>query len=99
MSWLKKAELIEGVAYMASPMHINVHARPHAHLVTWAGVYSAATPGVAVADNGTLRLDPDNEPQPDIMFQLDPDKGSASRVSTDDYAEGAPELIVEVAAS
>lgn len=99
MPWPKKAELIEGVAYMGSPVRINVHARPHAHLVTWAGVYSAATPGVAVADNGTLRLDPDNEPQPDIMLLLDPGKGGASRVSTDDYAEGAPELIVEVAAS
>ncbi len=99
MPWLKKAELIEGVVYIGSPVRINVHAQPHAHLVTWAGVYCAATPGVIVADNGTLRLDPDNEPQPDVMIRIEPAKGGASRVSADDYVEGAPELIAEVAAS
>jgi Uma2 family endonuclease len=99
MPWLKKADLIEGVVYMGSPVRINVHARPHAHMVTWAGVYCAATAGVTVADNGTLRLDPDNEPQPDVMLQIDPRKGGASHLSADDYAEGAPELIIEVAAS
>jgi len=78
MPWLKKAELIEGVVYMPSPVRIHVHARPHAHLVTWAGVYCAATPGVTVADNGTLRLDLDNEPQPDVMLQIDPEKGGAT---------------------
>ena len=68
MPWLNKAELIEGVVYMGSPVRSEVHAEPHAAMVTWTGVYRAATPGVKVADNGTLRLDADNEPQPDVML-------------------------------
>jgi Uma2 family endonuclease len=99
MPWLKKAELIEGVVYMGSPVHNEVHAEPHGVMVTLLGVYRIATPGVKMADNGTLRLDPDNEPQPDIMLRIDADKGGASYISADDYVEGAPELIVEIAAS
>jgi Uma2 family endonuclease len=54
---------------------------------------------VDFADNATLRLDPDNEPQPDAMLWIDEAAGGRSRVSDDDYLEGPPELIVEVAAS
>src|SRR5437016_896012 len=32
---LKKAELIEGVVYMPSPVRFNQHAGPHFDLVTW----------------------------------------------------------------
>ena len=99
MPLLKKAELIEGVVYMGSPVHNEVHAEPHGVIVTLLGFYRIATPGVKMADNGTLRLDPDNEPQPDVMLRLDPKVGGTSWVSADDYVEGAPELVVEVAAS
>jgi Uma2 family endonuclease len=99
MPWVKKAELIEGVVYVASPVRNRVHAQPHARLVTWAGLYSATTAHVYIADNGTLRLDPDNEPQPDIMLLVDPRAGGASWSSVEDYVEGAPELVIEVAAS
>jgi Uma2 family endonuclease len=67
--------------------------------MTWLGVYCAATPGVHLADNATVRLDLDNEPQPDALLRLEPDKGGRSSITADDYIEGAPELIVEVAAS
>jgi Uma2 family endonuclease len=60
-------------------------------------VYAASTPGVQGYDNATVRLDLDNEPQPDVLLCIDP--GGACRVSDDNYLEGAPELIVEVAAS
>jgi Uma2 family endonuclease len=99
MLWLNKAELIEGVVYMGSPVRSEVHAEPHAAMVTWTGVYRSATPGVKVADNGTLRLDADNEPQPDVMLRIDARAGGASWLSHDDYVEGAPELVIEVAAS
>ena len=33
---IKKAELIEGVVYMPSPVRQEIHSRPHARLVTWA---------------------------------------------------------------
>ena len=67
---VKKAELIEGVVYMASPLRIKQHGEPHASIVTWLGVYKASTPNVQLGDNCTVRLDPDNEPQPDALLRL-----------------------------
>ena len=96
---IKKAELIEGVVYVASPLRFEPHAEPHGQIITWLGVYHAFTPGVRLGDNATVRLDMDNEPQPDAMLRLDETVGGRSRISDDGYVEGAPELIVEVAAS
>ncbi|NER86347.1 Uma2 family endonuclease [Moorena sp. SIO3A2] len=94
---VKKAELIEGIVYMASPLRMTQHANPHARIMTWLGTYWSATPGVEVGDNATVRLDADNEPQPDALLRLTVD--GQSRISEDGYVEGAPELIVEIAAS
>jgi Uma2 family endonuclease len=99
MPHIKKAELIEGVVYVASPVRIKRHANPHGKIITWLGVYEAATPGVMLGDNPTVRLDLDNEPQPDALLRLERACGGQSRISEDDYIEGAPELIVEIAAS
>jgi len=99
MPQLKKAELVEGVVYVASPVRIQKHANPHARMITWLGVYEAATPSVMLANNATVRLDTENEPQPDALLRLDQAKGGQSQISADDYIEGAPELIVEIAAS
>jgi Uma2 family endonuclease len=52
-----------------------------------------------VGDNATLRLDRENEPQPDAMMVLDAALGGGSWLNEKGYLEGAPELIVEVAAS
>ena len=71
MPELKKAELLEGVVYMGSPVSFERHAGPHANLMTWLGFYRAMTPSVLSGDNGTVRLDLDNEPQPDaFLFKL-----------------------------
>ena len=94
---LKKAELIEGVVYMASAVRSRNHGRPHAALMAWLTDYWLATPGVDLNDNTTIRLDANSEPQPDILLRLE--EGGTSRLSDDDYIEGAPELVVEVAAS
>ena len=96
---VKKAELIEGVVYMPSPVRLTGHAGPHAAIQGVLLVYAAHTPGVSVADNATVRLDLDNEPQPDVLLRIAEHAGGQSRVSEDDYLEGAPELVVEVAAS
>ncbi len=96
---IKKAELIEGVVYVSSPISYDKHADPHFNIITWLGVYRAATPGVKGGDNATLRLDLENEPQPDGLLRLEPTLGGKSVVTADDYLEGAPELIVEIAAS
>jgi len=97
MPELKKAELIEGVVHMPSPVHYTGHSEPHSQIVTWLGVYITTTPGVRMGDNATLRLDSDNEIQPDALLRID--RGGHSRVNVDDYLEGAPELVVEIAAS
>ena len=96
---IKKAELIEGVVYMPSPVRFADHGEPHSWVLTWLGTYCAFTPGVRVADNATIRLDAHNEPQPDALLRIDPQAGGRSRLSEDDYVEGAPELMVEIASS
>jgi Uma2 family endonuclease len=99
MPHLKKAELIEGVVYMPSPVRMYRHGTPQAHLVTWMGTYRAATPGTELGDNTTARLDLDNEPQPDALLLIVPARGGQVKISDDDYIEGAPELVAEVASS
>lgn len=95
---LKKAELIEGVVHLGSPVSED-HGPPHFDMITWLGFYRTMTPGVVGSDNGTARLDPDNRPQPDIQLRITPDCGGRARVSEDRYIVGAPELVIEIAAS
>jgi Uma2 family endonuclease len=99
MPHLKKAELIEGIVYMASPLRFEPHAEPHANLMIWLGTYKIVTPGVRLGDNPTVRLDLDNEPQPDAVLFIDAEYGGQTHLSDDGYIEGAPELVVEIAAS
>jgi Uma2 family endonuclease len=100
MSRVKKAELIEGVVYMAAAaLRFKSHGQPHAHLMGWLWTYEVATPGVALGDTPTVRLDLENEPQPDAVLLIEEQAGGQSRISLDDYVEGAPELVVEIAAS
>ena len=93
----KKAELVEGIVYMASPLRITQHGEPHARIMLWLGFYQTFTPNLQLGDNSTVRLDFDNEPQPDALLRIK--IGGQSTISEDDYVEGAPELIVEIAAS
>jgi len=97
MPHLKKAELIDGIVYMASPLRITQHGEPHANIMAWLGYYRSGTPGVQQGDNSTVRLDDDNEPQPDALLRIETEGNST--ISEDGYVEGAPELIVEIAAS
>ncbi len=97
MPHVKKAELIEGVVYMPSPVSLE-HGTPHFKIIGWLALYESATPGVEGSDNTTVRLDLDNEPQPDAFLRIRPECGGQSRDS-DKYVGGAPELIAEVAAS
>ena len=99
MPHLRKAELIEGVVYVPSPVHYRHHGAPHALLIGWLVQYAAGTPGVGVSDNSTVRLDLDNEPQPDALLLIDPACGGQTHFSSDDYIEGSPELVAEVASS
>src|SRR5205807_8363879 len=78
-----------------SPLRAEAHAKPHIHLATWLGTYESETPGVGSFANSSVRLDLDNEPQPDLVLIKPPSKGRQARISVDDYIEGAPELAGE----
>ncbi|MGF1496768.1 MAG: Uma2 family endonuclease [Elainellaceae cyanobacterium] len=97
MPHIKKAELIEGVVYVASPLRARAHGKPHGDIMGWLWTYKTATPGIELYDNPTVRMDADNEPQPDAVLRFE--QGGSSAISDDDYIEGAPELIIEIAAS
>src|SRR4051812_7114781 len=72
MPGLKKAELLDGIVYMPSPVRWNRHASPHFGVITWLGTYQINTPGTQGGDNGSLRLGPINEPQPDVALIILP---------------------------
>ena len=98
-SHIRRAELIEGVVYVASPVRARQHGRPHAAAVGWLGAYWIRTPGVDLQVDATVRLDDDNEPQPDALLRIEPAAGGNSAIDEDDYITGAPELVVEISAS
>jgi Uma2 family endonuclease len=98
MPHVQKAELVEGVVYMPSPVSAADHGEPHFRFNGVLFVYESRTPGVIGGDNSTLKLDLDNAPQPDGYLRLAPEAGGQARL-VDGYIEGAPELIAEVAAS
>lgn len=99
MPSLKKAELIEGVVYMPSPVRWDKHGVQHFKLIGWFNAYVDETPGVEGADNATVRLDLDNEPQPDVTLIIKPRGGGQVAIDDDGYVAGSPELVAEVAAS
>lgn len=94
---IKKAELIEGVVYVPSPVRFDRHAEQTGAVLLWLGTYAIRTPGVRFGSDGTLLLDGGNEPQPDAVLWR-PASGAA-RLTDEGYLEGAPQLVVEVAAS
>jgi Putative restriction endonuclease len=96
---LKKAELIEGVVHIPSPVRHGQPLSPRSSLVGWLWVYRAGTPGVGSAANGSIRLDLTNMLQPDALLIIRPEHGGRVRISEDDYIEGGPELVAEVSAS
>lgn len=99
MPHIKKAELIEGTVFIPSPVRATKHAQPHSHLSGWLVLYASETPNVGSFDNSSVRLDLDNEPQPDLVLIKTGARTGQARISEDDYIEGAPELVVEIIAS
>ncbi len=95
---LKKAELIEGVVYMSSPVR-RKHGKYTSRINAWLSFYNFATIGTEVAENTTTILDEDNEPQPDVYLRIEEEYDGQSWPDENDYITGAPELVVEVASS
>ena len=96
---LKKAELIEGIVYIGGAVGFCSDSQPHGSIIGWLGTYAAINPKLALGVEPTVRLDLDNQPQPDAVLLVTPEAGGQARLSDDDYIEEATELIVEIAAS
>jgi Uma2 family endonuclease len=99
MPHVKKAELIDGEVFMGSPVSWGYHGSQHADLLAWLGSYKATTPGVDAADNATVRLDTENEPQPDATMIILPEYGGRVEIDSDNYLSGSPDFVAEVSAS
>ena len=84
---------------MAAAVRFVQHGFPHSDFMAWLGHYRAYTPGVVTADNTTVRLDADNEFQPDALMMIEPQSGGQAKYSDDGYIEGPPELAAEVSSS
>jgi Uma2 family endonuclease len=93
-----KAELIEGVVYMPSPVG-NVHSEEHALLNALLITYVLSTPGTKVGDNPTVILADDCEPQPDAVLRLVNGATKLVQIGDTQYLSGPPELVAEVASS
>jgi Uma2 family endonuclease len=98
MPHVKKAELIEGVVRMPPPVSLDSHGEPHMYLGMWLTFYHGQTPGLRVGDNSTIRLDLQNEPQPDALLMIRPECGGQARTE-EGYVVDAPELVAEVSSS
>lgn len=93
-----RAELIGGIVYVSSPLKRR-HGKAHLLLGRWVSEYDEATPGSEGVDNATVILGADKEPQPDISLRILPEYGGQTRGGEDDYIEGPPEWVSEVASA
>jgi Uma2 family endonuclease len=87
------AELIEGIVYMASPVS-RLHSLPHATITGLCMVYAARTPGLESSANGTIRLDADNEYEPDGYLRVI--NSGRTNIFDRHYLEGGPEFVFEI---
>ncbi len=90
-----RAELIDGVVHMPSPVGID-HGHAQVPVIMWLGQYAEQTPGVQVLDNATTILGWKSELQPDGILRILPECGGRTRDERG-LIHGAPELVVEVA--
>lgn len=94
-----KAELMKGIVYMASPVRVKKHGKPHARMMGFLSQYQMPTYNLDLLDNVTYIASEDYEPQPDAVLRIEEIAGGGSWINEDDYLEGAPELVVEIASS
>lgn len=97
MPELQHAELIDGVVFMTSPVSLP-HGDFHLRLAGWLWLYSEQTPGCQGCSDTTWIMGANDVSQPDLALRVLPAHGGQSRES-ERYAEGAPELVVEISGS
>jgi Uma2 family endonuclease len=90
-----RAELIDGVVYMPSPVGLE-HGEAQAALIAWLVYYAEKTPGVRAMVNATTILGWKSEPEPDGLLRILPARGG--RTSDErGFVHGPPELLAEIA--
>src|SRR5262245_1101 len=94
-----RAELLNGAVFVRQPARHVYHGRPQSFLGAWLTYYAELTPGVDLGDNSSLRLSDADEPQPDLLLRVPAERGGSSALDGEGYLTGAPELVVEIAAS
>ncbi len=90
-----RAELINGVVFMPSPVG-PPHGRAHVPAMVWLSYYQENTPGVEALDNTSAALGLKSEPQPDGLLRILADYGGRTHADQR-FVHGVPELLVEVA--
>jgi Uma2 family endonuclease len=95
---IKFAELIEGIVVMSPPIS-SLHSDTHGLLYALLKHYARATPGVGATLCASLRLDGQNEYQPDAMLRIKSGPQARCKVGPDGLLEGSPELAAEIAIS
>ena len=93
---IRKAQLINGIVRMPSPVRIDGHERENCILNGLMLLYCARTNGLEPLGSCTIKLNSTNEIQPD--FGLRNEKGGLSKVENG-YVVGPVELVGEVSCS
>jgi Uma2 family endonuclease len=97
---IRRADLVLGVVYVPSPMRYDKHDAQTNSVIGWLFTYAVNRPAIRRGNSATIFLGPDSEVQPDAFLFYDPPSWPGGiRRTAESYLEGAPELVVEVAAS
>ncbi|MCC7363953.1 MAG: Uma2 family endonuclease, partial [Dehalococcoidia bacterium] len=95
---LHKAELIDGVVYVASPTTTQ-HSDPHSLLGHALTDYRLSRAGLRTHAETTILYDDEAEVRPDLVLRRTRSHGGAAYMDDRGYLRGAPELVAEIAAS
>jgi Uma2 family endonuclease len=93
-----RAELIDGTVFVSMPLG-KLHAKGHVLMSAIMAAYAGYTPGVEALSDATLILGKDDEVQPDLLLRVLPTLGGKSADAYDQFIQGSPELVCEVAYS
>lgn len=99
LTGLRKAELIEGIVHMPSPVRARQHAAPDNLIQTWLGLYAIRHPDTLALTGPTIGFDSEGVLQPDAVLCRRREAGGNSWITEAGYLAGSPELVVEIAAS
>jgi Uma2 family endonuclease len=89
-----RAELIDGVVYMPSPVGLE-HGEAQVPVIVWLSYYAEQTLGLKAMDNASTILGWKSEPQPDGLLRILPEYGSRTW-NEGGFVHGGPELVAEV---